>query len=75
MMWFAKRVSAIRGEPSRQRDTISALDRGGIAHAGAGRDLGAARAPALIHVGGMRVAVLAFTDYPDTWAATAPDPG
>jgi poly-gamma-glutamate synthesis protein (capsule biosynthesis protein) len=56
-------------------DTIAALDRGGIAHAGAGRDLGAARAPALIHVGGMRIAVLAFADYPDTWAATASRPG
>jgi len=56
-------------------DTIAALDRGGIAHAGAGRDLDAARAPALLRVGGMRIAVLAFADYPDTWAATASRPG
>ena len=56
-------------------DTVAALDGGGIAHAGAGRDLGAARAPALIHAGGMRVALLAFADYPDTWAATASRPG
>ena len=56
-------------------DTIAALDRGGIAHAGAGRDLGAARAPALLQVGALRVAALAFADYPDTWAATASLPG
>lgn len=56
-------------------DTIAALDRAGIAHAGAGRDLGAARAPALLQVGGLRVAVLAFADYPDTWAATGSLPG
>ncbi|HEY5547766.1 MAG TPA: CapA family protein [Gemmatimonadaceae bacterium] len=56
-------------------ETIAALDRGGIAHAGAGRDLGAARVPALLHVGGLRVAVLAFADYPDTWAATGSLPG
>ena len=56
-------------------DTIAALDRAGIAHAGAGRDLGAARAPALLQVGALRVAVLAFADYPDTWAATGSLPG
>ena len=56
-------------------DTIAVLERGGIAHAGAGRDLGAARAPALLHVGGLRVAVLAFADYPDTWAAGESTPG
>lgn len=56
-------------------DTIVALDRAGIMHAGAGRDLGAARAPALLQVGGLRVAVLAFADYPDTWAATGSLPG
>jgi poly-gamma-glutamate synthesis protein (capsule biosynthesis protein) len=61
--------------PAGLLDTVAVLDRAGIAHAGAGPDLGAARAPALLLVGGLRVAVLAFADYPDTWAATASLPG
>ncbi len=56
-------------------DTVEALDRGGIAHAGAGRDLHAAGAPALLNVGGLRIAVVSFADYPDTWAATDSLPG
>jgi poly-gamma-glutamate synthesis protein (capsule biosynthesis protein) len=56
-------------------DNNAAHERGGIAHAGAGRDLGAARAHALLHAGGLRVAVLSFADYPDTWVATASHPG
>jgi poly-gamma-glutamate synthesis protein (capsule biosynthesis protein) len=56
-------------------DTLSALDEAGIAHAGAGRDLGAARAPAALPVHGLRVGVVAFADYPDTWAATDATPG
>jgi poly-gamma-glutamate synthesis protein (capsule biosynthesis protein) len=51
-------------------DTIAALDGAGIAHAGAGRDLTAARAPAVLNVRGVRVAVVAFADYPEAWAAT-----
>ena len=56
-------------------DTIRALDRVRIAHAGAGRDLEAARAPAVINVQGLRIAVLAFADYPRAWAATDAAPG
>lgn len=56
-------------------DTIAALDGARIAHAGAGRDLEAARAAAVLSVHGVCVAVLAFADYPDTWAATASTPG
>lgn len=56
-------------------DTISALDHAGIAHAGAGRDLGAARAPAILTVRGLRIAIVAFADYPRAWAATATSPG
>ena len=40
-------------------DTIRSLERLGIAHAGAGRDLAAARRPALLTAGGLQVAVLA----------------
>ncbi|HEX6048395.1 MAG TPA: CapA family protein, partial [Gemmatimonadaceae bacterium] len=56
--------------------TIEALNRAGIAHAGAGRDLQAARAPALLTTpNGVRIAVVAFADYPASWAATADAPG
>lgn len=56
-------------------DTVAALDRAGIAHAGAGRDLAAAMRPARLDVGGVRVAVVAFADHPAAWAATATSPG
>lgn len=57
-------------------DTIEALNRAGIAHAGAGRDLHAAGAPALVTTpNGVRIAVVAFADYPSSWAATADAPG
>src|SRR5690606_37226163 len=41
-------------------DTIDALDRLGIAHAGAGLTLAAARAPALIERRGRRIALLSY---------------
>jgi len=56
-------------------DTVRALDRAGIAHAGAGRDLQTARAHAVLTVGGLRVAIVAFADYPRAWAATGTTPG
>ena len=57
------------------RDTLGALDRAGIAHAGAGIDRLSAHQPALLTRAGMRVAVVAFADYPVEWAATATAPG
>lgn len=51
-------------------DTVAALDKAGIAHAGAGRDLAAARAHATITARGLRIAILSFADYPEAWAAT-----
>ena len=57
------------------RDTIATLDAAGIAHAGAGIDSLAARLPALLTRAGPRVAVVAFADYPEEWAATATTPG
>jgi poly-gamma-glutamate capsule biosynthesis protein CapA/YwtB (metallophosphatase superfamily) len=56
-------------------DTVTVLDRAGIAHAGAGVDLAAARAPARLSLDGYRVAVVAFADHPPVWAATATTPG
>jgi poly-gamma-glutamate synthesis protein (capsule biosynthesis protein) len=46
-------------------DTIAALDRAGIAHAGAGPSPEAAHAPAIVTVKGIRIAVLAYVNVPD----------
>ncbi len=56
-------------------ETIAVLDGAGIAHAGAGRNLAEARAPAWLSAGGLRIAVLAFADHPLAWAATPRSPG
>ena len=57
------------------RDTIEALDRAGIAHAGAGRDAASARAPARLTANGTRISVVAFADYPVAWRAGEASPG
>jgi len=51
-------------------ETIRVLDGAGIAHAGSGADLAAARHPAMLSAGGLRVAVVGWADYPAEWAAT-----
>jgi poly-gamma-glutamate capsule biosynthesis protein CapA/YwtB (metallophosphatase superfamily) len=51
-------------------DTLCYLDEAGIAHVGAGGDLAAARAPAILTADGLRVGVLGFTDHPADFAAT-----
>lgn len=57
-------------------DTLAALDRRGIAHAGAGTDLASARAPAVVVVRGTRVAVLAYSlTYPSEFWANPRRPG
>ena len=61
--------------PDGLRDTIAVLDRAGIAHAGAGIDRWSAREPALVTRLGLRVALLAWADYPAEWAATPHDAG
>lgn len=50
-------------------DTIAALDRQGIAHAGAGADLSTALAPALADCGGLRFGMAAFCDHQRDFAA------
>lgn len=50
-------------------DTIAFLDAAGIAHAGAGRNLTAARRPAIVEAAGVRVGMVAFTDNEPGWAA------
>lgn len=53
-------------------DTIETLDRLGIAHAGAGATLAAARAPALLKVGSRLIAVLSYNCVgPESGWATA----
>jgi poly-gamma-glutamate synthesis protein (capsule biosynthesis protein) len=56
-------------------ETLRVLDEAGIAHAGAGPSLQAARAPAHLTSRGVRVGVVAFADYPREWAATDGSPG
>lgn len=56
-------------------DTVRHLDAAGIAHAGAGADLAAARAPAFVTAAGWRIGVVAFADHPAAWAAGPTSPG
>ncbi len=56
-------------------DTLRTLDGAGIAHAGAGSDRAGAHEPAQLCVGGTRVRVVAFADYPVEWRAGPTTPG
>lgn len=56
--------------------TTEVLDRVGIAHAGAGANLAAARRPAILEAGGKRIAVLAYSlTLPETFYAGRNRPG
>ena len=58
-------------------DTLEHLDRAGIAHAGAGRTLSAAREPSLVAVadGALTVGLVSFTDNTPEYAADIDSPG
>lgn len=56
-------------------DTFRHLDGAGIEWVGAGPDVGAARAPALLQAADEKVAVLGATDHPQDYAATGDRPG
>jgi poly-gamma-glutamate capsule biosynthesis protein CapA/YwtB (metallophosphatase superfamily) len=56
-------------------DTIRRLREAGIATVGAGADVKAARAPAILNVDGLRLAVFGFTDHPSAYAAGPAQPG
>lgn len=56
-------------------ETVETLDAAGIAHAGAGINLREATMPARLTVTGWRVSIVAFADYPASWAATPTSPG
>lgn len=57
------------------RETLPALDRSGILHAGAGPDGDAARRPAATILGHTAVAFIAFTDNQPDWEAGPGRPG
>jgi poly-gamma-glutamate capsule biosynthesis protein CapA/YwtB (metallophosphatase superfamily) len=50
-------------------ETLDTLDRVGISHSGAGRDIGAASRPAICQVESLKVAVISFTDNEPDWEA------
>jgi poly-gamma-glutamate synthesis protein (capsule biosynthesis protein) len=56
-------------------ETLQRLDRARIAHAGAGASLAEAERPALLEAGGVKVAVVAFADHFDLYAASRNEPG
>ena len=56
-------------------DTLEHLDAAGIAHIGAGPDLAAARAPAVVGSNGFRLTVLGAADHPEDFAAGDGRPG
>ena len=56
-------------------DTVRHLDAAGILHAGAGRDLAAARTPALLKLGPVTLGILAMTDNEPAFAAGRERPG
>ncbi|MBI4101131.1 CapA family protein, partial [Candidatus Microgenomates bacterium] len=56
-------------------DTLGLLDKAGIAHVGAGRNLEVASQPAVVNFGKLKLAMLAITDNEPAWAATQNQPG
>ncbi len=56
-------------------DTIKHLDKAGIAHAGAGKNVEEAERHALLSAGEMKIAVLSFADHPEDFKATESKPG
>jgi poly-gamma-glutamate synthesis protein (capsule biosynthesis protein) len=61
--------------PAALLDTLQRLGQAGIASVGAGTDLEAARAPAVLHHNGFELAVLGVTDHPHAYSAGATTPG
>jgi poly-gamma-glutamate capsule biosynthesis protein CapA/YwtB (metallophosphatase superfamily) len=61
--------------PDALADTLSLLDAAGVATAGAGLDLDAARAGVTLEAAGERLRVVAVADHPQAYAAAADRPG
>lgn len=56
-------------------DTLRELDRGGVAHCGAGLDAAGAAEPAIIDAGGIRIGILGLTDNVPEFRARPDRPG
>ena len=56
-------------------DTVHHLTDAGIAVAGAGADISAARTPTSVRIGAAELSLVAFTDHPAEFAAVADRPG
>jgi hypothetical protein len=56
-------------------DTLEHLSGAGISAVGARADINQARAPVLLEAGGLRIAVVSFTDHPPDFAAGPDRPG
>ncbi|HEX6678134.1 MAG TPA: CapA family protein [Actinomycetes bacterium] len=61
--------------PEALADTLRHLAAAGIAAVGAGPDVDAARRPAVLHGGGVRLAVVGVSDHPEQFAAGDGRPG
>ena len=56
-------------------DTLDNLDKAGIQHVGAGRNIEVARKPVVITKNGIKIGILGFTDNEPSWEATETSPG
>ncbi|MEO0382655.1 MAG: CapA family protein [Pseudomonadota bacterium] len=70
-------ASNVTFPPAVAVETAEHLERAGIAHAGGGKDLASARAPAIVKAGAVTVALLSYTSvfWPIEQPATAKSPG
>jgi poly-gamma-glutamate capsule biosynthesis protein CapA/YwtB (metallophosphatase superfamily) len=73
-VWLANNHALDFG-PVALRDTFHHLGTAGIAWAGAGDDLPAARRGAVVEAGGARIGLVGFADHPADFAATDGEPG
>ena len=56
-------------------ETLEHLEKNNIPYAGAGRNISEAEKPAFLTAGGIKIAIIAFTDNMPEWAATKTSPG
>ena len=56
-------------------ETLQTLDRAGIKHVGAGKNISEARKPVIIEKNGINIGFIGYTDYPQNWRATKDKPG
>ncbi|MFC1842423.1 CapA family protein [Candidatus Dependentiae bacterium] len=56
-------------------ETLDTLDKEGIKHVGAGRNIAQARTGIIIEKNGIKIGVIGYTDYPQEWKAGKNKPG